>query len=153
MWEKGRGKLGLLDPLIGAWVAQADSPQGPVQCPRRYERVRRGKYVRLEAWWEFSGQAYEELALIGAGESGKLAFWSLTSDGKRSQGDLAGGSDGHPEAIACEAQMPAGLARQLHWPGEGDSFHWAVEARMASSTSSSAPCRGRRPRQMLRRTG
>lgn len=25
-WKKGRGKLGLLEPLLGSWEAESDSP-------------------------------------------------------------------------------------------------------------------------------
>jgi hypothetical protein len=65
------------------------------------------------------------------GEDGTLAFFSFTSDGKRSVGRLADGSDVHPDAIAFEARMPAGLARMVYWPAEdGDrGFNLAVESR------------------------
>jgi hypothetical protein len=26
LWKKGRGKLGVLNPLLGSWVAEAESP-------------------------------------------------------------------------------------------------------------------------------
>jgi hypothetical protein len=48
VWRKGRGKLGLLDPLLGDWEAEADSPQGLVRCVRSFSRVLGGKYVRLD---------------------------------------------------------------------------------------------------------
>ena len=44
-WRKGRGKLGILDPLLGDWEADADSPQGAVHCTRAFRRVLGGKYV------------------------------------------------------------------------------------------------------------
>jgi hypothetical protein len=35
----------------------------------------------------------------------------------------------HPQAIAFEAKMPAGLARQIYWPNADGGFDWAVEAK------------------------
>src|SRR5262249_58135517 len=104
-------------------------------------------YVRLDARWEFSGngkkaaseecpdsscapgQVYEEVALIGVGEEGKVCFWSFTSDGKRSQGAVADVTDIHPEAIGFEAQMPSGLARMAYWPDGEGGFRWVVESK------------------------
>ena len=117
-WKRGRGKLGPLDPLLGAWVAAADSPMGPVACQRTFSRVLNGAYVTLDAVWDFQGKKYLEHAVYGVGEDGALTFWSFTSDGKRSVGTLADGSDVHPSAIAFEARMPAGLARMIYWPAE-----------------------------------
>jgi hypothetical protein len=128
-WRKGRGKLGVLDPLLGDWQADADSPQGPVRCTRSFGRVLAGKYVQLSARWELPGQVYEELALFGVDEAGGVAFWSFTSDGKRSHGALAAAPEVHAQAVAFEAQMPAGLARQIYWPAGEGGFWWAVESR------------------------
>lgn len=146
-WKKGRGKLGFLEPLIGQWAATAETPMGPMRCTRTFERVLNEAYVRLDARWTFAGGKprsekpgdaapsagrgpYQELALIGAGDGGKVTFWSFTSDGKRSQGTLADATDLHPEAIAFEAQMPAGLARMAYWPDEdGSGFVWVVESK------------------------
>jgi hypothetical protein len=128
-WKKGRGKLGVLDPLLGAWVAQADSPRGPVRCRRTFTRVLAGSYVRLDARWEFGDKAYEELAILAPGDDGGLVFWSFTSDGKRSEGQLAEAADLHPRAIAFEAEMPAGRARMAYWPDEAEGFRWVVESR------------------------
>jgi hypothetical protein len=146
-WKKGRGKLGFLKPLLGRWVAEAETPMGPVRCTRDFEPVLGGSYVRLQARWVFGAGAgktqgerlgpavdgdrgYEEFALIGAGEGGKVGFWSFTSDGKRSQGTVADVTDLHPEAVGFEAQMPAGFARMAYWP-DGDGFRWVVESRTA----------------------
>ena len=144
-WKKGRGKLGLMEPLLGDWLAEADSPMGPVQCERRLEQVLGGAYIRLEAVWKFSkpsgqtaaassskyGQPYQELAILGPGEEGKIVFWSFTSDGKRSEGKLTDASDVHEEAIAFEARMPAGIARMIYWPDGEGGFFWAVESKSA----------------------
>ena len=76
------------------------------------------------------GNQYCEIALFGAIEDATLGFYSFTSDGKRSQGRLADGTDVHAGALAFEAQMPAGLARMIYWPCEaGGGFNFAVESR------------------------
>jgi hypothetical protein len=129
LWKKGRGKLGLLDPLLSTWKATADTPLGPVSCTRALAKTLNGSYLELRAEWKFAKGSYLETALIGVRADGKLAFWSFTSDGKHSQGELADGSDVHPEAIAFVAQMPAGTARMVYWPDEAGGFRWAVESK------------------------
>jgi hypothetical protein len=52
-WKKGRGKLGFLQPLLGSWKAQAETPAGPVQCTREFTEVLGGNYVELRAKWMF----------------------------------------------------------------------------------------------------
>ena len=51
LWKKGRGKLGVLDPLIGAWEAESDSPMGRIRCTRTFSRILGGHRVLLEARW------------------------------------------------------------------------------------------------------
>ncbi len=131
-WKKGRGKLGGFSPLMGTWIAKADSPMGPVSCKRTLEPVLGGKYIQLQAQWLVGKTEYQELALIGETADGKIAFWSFTSDGKNSSGTQADVSDIHEHAIGFEAQMPAGLARMAYWPDEKDGFHWAVESKNKS---------------------
>jgi hypothetical protein len=148
VWKKGRGKLGFMRPLLGRWEASADSPMGPIRCTRTFQEVLGGSYIRLEARWEFSAiaskarqdpdgagrnptRAYEEIALIGAGDGGTVSFWSFTSDGKRSQGTVCDVTDLHKSALGFQAQMPAGLARMAYWPDDGDGFFWAVESKTA----------------------
>lgn len=128
-WKKGRGKLGIFAPLIGSWIAEDDSPRGAVRCNRTFARVLDGKYVQLDASWDFGRSTYEERALFGIDENGRVAFWSFTSDGKRSQGHLVDVADLHVEALGFEAQMPAGLARQAYWPGDEGRVEWVVESR------------------------
>ena len=145
LWKKGRGKLGFLQPLLGSWLAQADTPMGPVRCTRVFTAFG-DSYVRLEAAWEFSaaaaklkeacaddslkgGKVYREIALIGAGDGGAVNFWSFTSDGKRSNGSVADVSDIHAEGIGFEAQMPGGLARMAYWPDGDGGFSFAVESK------------------------
>jgi hypothetical protein len=127
-WKKGRGKLGIFQPLLGSWEANAESPMGKVKCTRKFEKVLGENYVRLEAHWYFGDKVYVEHAMYGI-KDGEIAFWSFTSDGKNSTGKLSDGSDIHPEAICFEAQMPAGIARMIYWPDPKEGFHWAVESK------------------------
>jgi hypothetical protein len=127
-WKKGRGKLGVLDPLLGRWETTGDSPMGKIKCTREFMKVLNGNYIQLTATWEFSTKKYEEIAIIGIVEN-RISFWSFTSDGKKSQGQIADGSDVHPQAICFEAQMPAGIARMIYWPDAELGFHWAVESK------------------------
>jgi hypothetical protein len=147
-WKKGRGKLGLLAPILGSWKAATDSPMGPLTCSRTYAAFG-DKWVRLDAEWAFggpkasaklslaqkaamqayAGKGYKEVAFFGPADDGVLAFWSFTSDGKKSEGRLAAAPDIHADAICFEAHMPAGLARQVFWPDAKEGFRWAVESR------------------------
>jgi len=128
-WKRVRGKLGVLEPLLGRWVAVADSPQGKVRCVRRYTKVLGGKYIQLEAEWRFGKSRYEEFALFGVRTNGKIGFWSFTSDGKRSEGDWVDVRRTHPEAFGFQARMPAGIGRMTFSPADGQGFHWVVEAK------------------------
>jgi hypothetical protein len=128
-WKAGRGTLGALAPLLGAWVAEGDSPAGPYRCERRFERVLGGKWIGLRATWTLPGRTYDEQALFGAGAGRDLRFWSFTSDGKRSEGVLAAVDDLPQPCVAFEADMPAGRARFAYWPGEDGSVQFAVESR------------------------
>lgn len=138
VWKPGRGKLGPLAPLIGRWKAQSDSPMGPMSCVRDFQPFGQ-HYVRLEAEWTFgarsAGKPYRETCFFGPGEDGELAFWSFTNDGKKSVGRLSDGSDLHPKAVCFEAQMPAGLARQVFWPDAESGFHWNVGAKIRKGWS------------------
>lgn len=128
-WKKGRGKLGVFDPLLGVWRAEAESPQGTVVCTRTFSKALNGAYVRLEAVWQFANQTYEEIAFFGVNAQREVCFWSFTSDGKQSSGVLAAAADVHPQALGFEAQMDAGLARQIYWPGETGNVEWVVESK------------------------
>lgn len=136
LWKKGRGKLGGFEPLLGRWIAQAESEMGSLRCSRELRSTLGGNYLELRVRWAFGekagGKAYEETAIIGAGEGGVVSFWSFTSDGKRSEGQIADVSDVHPEAIGFEAEMPAGRARQVYWPAEDGGFFWVVESKNKS---------------------
>lgn len=132
MWKKGRGKLGLLHPLLGVWVSRSESAMGPVRCTRRFETILDGQFVELQADWVIGDpdapKRYSERALFGPGDEGVLTFWSFTSDGKRSTGSLTVAPDIHADAICFEADMPAGRARQVYWPHHVAGFNWAVES-------------------------
>lgn len=97
-WKKGRGKLGPLQPLLGSWQAETDSPMGKLKCTRIFKPILGDKYIELQARWQFAKGVYEETAIYGVNND-KLSFWSFTSDGKRSEGYIADGTDVHPEAI------------------------------------------------------
>ncbi|MBL0358874.1 MAG: hypothetical protein IPP72_19295 [Chitinophagaceae bacterium] len=129
IWKKGRGKLGILQPLLGTWIAETDSPMGKLKCTRSFKLILSGQYIELNAKWEFSKGVYEEQAVYGMND-GMLSFWSFTSDGKKSQGAIADGKDVHAEAICFEANMPAGMARMIYWPSEDGGFYWAVESKV-----------------------
>lgn len=132
VWKKGRGKLGPMAPLLGRWKAQADTPMGPIACIRDYQKFGDG-YVKLEAEWIFrakgASKSYREVCLFGPDKDGVLAYWSYTNDGKKSSGRLSEAHDVHPDAVCFEAQMEAGLARQVFWPDEKTGMRWAVESR------------------------
>ena len=128
-WKKGRGKLGIFEPLLGTWEVKTDSDLGPVHVTRVFTKSLGGKYVELRAQWTFKNSQYQELALFGTDIDKKVKFWSFTSDGKNSKGEMAEATDIHPQAIGFEAQMPAGLARQVYWPDSEHGFFWIVESR------------------------
>ena len=128
-WKKGRGKLGIFDPLIGKWKAEAESEMGKVICIREYSRVLNSAYMQLNADWQFKGGNYKEIALIGTDKEGTIKYWSFTSDKKQSEGYLADVTDVHPLAIGFEAHMPAGLGRMAYWPDEIEGFKWIVESK------------------------
>ena len=135
-WKKGRGALGPMAPLIGAWITtgagEGSTPAHGMSCSRAFTAF--GKdWIRLEAEWRMGDRPpYREVALFGKGEDGTLAFHSFTNDGKRSTGRLTDGIDVHPDAIAFEAQMKAGLARMVYWPRDDGEpgFHFTVESRV-----------------------
>ena len=128
-WKKGRGKLGIFEPLLGQWRAEVESKMGPVICTRKFARVLDGAYIQLTAEWEYSNGSFKEISLIGVRPDRKLGFWSFTSDKKQSNGVLADVTDIHPQAIGFEAEMPAGLARMAYWPSDVEGFHWVVESK------------------------
>ncbi|MCP4141405.1 MAG: hypothetical protein GY755_14170 [Chloroflexi bacterium] len=128
-WKKGRGKLGIFEPLMGKWQTEAKSEMGPVKCTREFKKILSGKYIELNVNWVFADRIYDEVAMIGVNKEKEVSFWSFTSDGKQSEGMLADVTDIHPEAIGFEAQMPAGLARTVYWPDEKEGFHWVVESK------------------------
>lgn len=129
-WKKGRGRLGVFSPLLGKWIAHADSEMGEIVCVREFNKILDGKYIELNAHWKSETYSYDELAMLGVDATKQVRFWSFTSDGKQSSGWLADCTDIHPDAIGMEAEMPSGLARQVYWPDdEGIGFFWVVESK------------------------
>ncbi len=130
IWKKGRGKLGVLAPLVGSWRTEADSKIGHVRVTRTFVPILDGSALQLDAHWELpAGKTYSERAIFFVDTDGVISFCSFTSDGKQSRGSIADGTDIHPEAISFVAQMPAGLARMTYWPTDGKGFRWAVESK------------------------
>lgn len=129
IWKKGRGKLGIFKPLLGTWLAHAESDMGAVSCKREFKTILSGKYIQLIANWKIGETVYDEHAMIGVNSDKKICFWSFTSDGKQSQGKIADVTDIHLQAIGFEAEMPAGLGRMAYWPDSEEGFNWVVEAK------------------------
>jgi hypothetical protein len=131
-WNKGRGLLGPIKPLLGRWASPpgAQESRSPSPCVRTFSDFGE-RWIHLEATWDLGSRgAYREFAFFGAMRDGSLGFYSFTNDGNKSEGRLADGSDVHPTAIAFEAQMPAGLARMIYWPlDDGIGFNFAAESR------------------------
>ena len=132
-WKKGRGALGPLKPLMGRWVSVPSgraAGASAIICTREFSAFG-DKAVQLDARWAMGkGREYREVAFYRVGADGKLGFSSFTNDGKNSAGVLSDGTDIHPDAIAFEAKMPAGVARVVYWPTEdGKGFHFAVESK------------------------
>src|SRR5665213_2779618 len=74
-WKKGRGKLGVLDPLLGDWIADVVTPRGPVRCRRTLAKTLGGARIEMRVRWEFGkDRAYEELAIIGVGDDRAVRF-------------------------------------------------------------------------------
>lgn len=135
VWKAGRGALGPLRPLLGAWRHAGRTSLGMVRCERTFSLALGGKFIELRAAWRMPKKTYEEIALFGPDRERRLTFWSFTSDGGQSIGRMSEALDVHPRALCFEAQMPAGLARVLYWPSEDTGFCFAVESKSKSGWS------------------
>lgn len=129
IWKPGRGVLGALRPLFGAWQHEGPTKLGLTRCRRVFEPVLGNRFIRLQATWLTEGKSYEEIALFGAGKDNELTFWSFTSQGGPTSGTRAALPETCPEGLCFEADMPAGRGRMLYWPQGPDGFVFAVEAR------------------------
>ncbi len=129
-WKKGRGKLGVFNPIIGTWICNKDSKDrmNP-QCIRDYKQGLGNNYIIGHITWFLGDKNYEDHTIIGLDDAKVISAWSFTSDGKNSIGKYADVSDIHALAFGFEANMPAGIARQVFWPDEKEGFHWAVESK------------------------
>jgi hypothetical protein len=132
-WKTGRGMFAPLAPLIGEWASDPaeQETQRPLPCTRSFRAFGKG-WIQFDAVWRMGEQgSYRETAFFGPADK-TLAFFSFTNDGKRSEGRLADAADVHADAVAFEAQMPAGLARMIYWPLDDGApgFQFAVESRM-----------------------
>lgn len=74
-WKRGRGKLGVLAPLIGTWKAAAKSQIGSVKCTRTFAPVLNGAYIQL-TYSEAIG--FEAHMLAGLA---RMAYWPDEADG------------------------------------------------------------------------
>lgn len=129
-WKKGRGKLGVLDPLIGSWICNKGSKDAMnPTCTRIFRYDLGNNYIIADIMWHLGAKSYADHTIIGLDSAKILTSWSFTSDGKHSTGKLSDVSDIHEAAFGFEAEMSAGTARQVFWPDETDGFHWAVESK------------------------
>jgi len=143
LWKKGRGKLGVFDPLLGTWTAKAETPLGPVSCTRTLAKTLNGSYLELRAEWKFPQGSYLETALIGVRPDGKVAFWSFTSDGNHSEGELAESLFVRPlmgDAFQGSAVWSQGVPERRHVHVIGPSTYSRTHLRAASMP---VPARGR----------
>lgn len=123
--------MGFMKPLLGAWIATVpETPMGKVVCRRFYEEILDGKFIRLTADWTIgeARKTYQEIAHYGVNLKKTAAFWSFTSDGGNSYGELADVAEMGENAKGFIAEMPSGLARLGFWPSETGMI-WAVEAK------------------------
>lgn len=130
-WKAGRGKMGFMKPLLGTWISVTpDTPMGKVICKRVYENILDGKFIRLVADWDIAEgkKTYQEIAHYGLNREKTPAFWSFTSDGGNSYGEIADVTEMARDAKGFHAEMPSGLARFGFWPNETGMI-WAAEAK------------------------
>ncbi len=129
-WKKGRGKLGVFDPLLGTWICNKGSKDrmNP-ECTRTFRYDIGNSYIIQDVVWNLGDKNYDDHTVIGLNNAKEITFWSFTSDGKNSTGTFADVSDLHQNAIGFEAQMQAGTARQAFWPDDNEGFHWVVESK------------------------
>ena len=126
-WKYDEGILGIFTPLIGTWVAQSDSPKGPVLCTRTFSKTLHGQFIEVRTEWQFPFNKFEEFCLIGPDENRFLTFWSFDSDGKRAEGRFFKLKQLHPKAFGFETEISHGFSRQVYWPHEKTGFEWKVE--------------------------
>jgi len=131
VWKKGGGKLGVLAPIVGEWQASAETPMGIVNVHRKIQPTLSGSHFSMDVVWKFGQKEYVEHAIIGLNRQGVITFWSFTNDGKNSTGHLVEAPDIHPNAIAFQAEMPAGTARMTFFPDPDDAsgMIWVVESK------------------------
>lgn len=137
-WKLGRGKMGFMKPLLGRWVAEVPAtPMGKVVCYRTYEEILDGKFIRLVADWNIGDgkKTYQEIAHYGLSREKIPAFWSFTSDGGHSYGEIAVVDDMDPTARGFHAEMPSGMARFGFWQSDAGMI-WAADAQTKAGWTS-----------------
>ncbi len=95
-------------------------------CTRTIAPAFADKYIQVNALWELDNGTFEELELIGKDLKGVVNYWTFSSDGKFSNGQLIDANDVIPGAVGFEAPSASGKVRAPYWPEE-NGFGWAVE--------------------------
>ncbi|WP_395377682.1 hypothetical protein [Marinicella sp. W31] len=126
-WKLTDGTLNIFTPLIGTWVAQSDSPKGPVMCTRVFTKTLNGQFIEVRTDWKFPHNSYQELGLIGLDENRFITFWTFDSDGNRAAGRWIKLKQRHPHAFGFEIEMSHGFTRQIYCPHAKTGFEWTVE--------------------------
>jgi hypothetical protein len=111
-----RDPLVLLDPLLGEWVADGESPVGPYRCRRRFTRVLGDSFVQLDIHWEYASAFFDELTIFGADEVHGLQYRTFDSNGEQSVGHLSAAGGLSEDAMVFESLTPTGRLRMSYWP-------------------------------------
>ncbi|SDO47989.1 hypothetical protein SAMN04515671_1072 [Nakamurella panacisegetis] len=126
----GSDPLRLLDPLLGPWVAEGESPVGPYLCRRRFRRILDGRYVQMDTHWEYVSSEFDELTVFGPDETHGLQYWSFSSDGDRSVGHLTSAGGRSDQAVVFESLAPISRFRYSYTPiGASGVIVFVVESR------------------------
>jgi len=130
MQPHGRNPLELLDPLLGDWVAEGESPIGPYRCRRRFRRTLGDTHVQLDTHWEYASNLFEELTMFATDDVHGLQYWSFTSNGDQSVGYLTAAGGLSEDATVFESLVPTGKMRMSYWPtGLAGIVVFVVEAK------------------------
>ena len=111
----GPDPLQLLDPLIGEWIAEGESPTGPYLCRRRFSRILGGRHVQLDTHWEYVSSEYDELTIFGPDEVHGLQYWSFSSNGEQTAGHLISAGGPPEQAVVFDSLAPVSRLRYSYW--------------------------------------
>ena len=122
--------LVLLDPLMGEWIAEGESPTGPYLCRRHFSRILGGQHVQLETHWEYVSSTYDELTIFGPDEIHGLQYWSFSSSGEQTAGHLSSAGGLSEQAVVFDSLAPVSRLRYSYWPtGAGGVVVFVVESK------------------------